>query len=83
MAETKLERECAGCGQTDDHPRVTVVRSLDGSVPDELYHYDCLPDEHRANADDGVQAAFAATSQGLRGADVAQAVRDQHEGNAA
>ena len=69
-----LARDCHGCGQTDDHPRITVVHSLDGSIPDELFHYDCLPEVHHSGLDAGGRAALDATSQGLRGADVAAVV---------
>lgn len=67
-------RECPGCGQTDDHPRLVLVETVDGpSLP---FHYDCVPHYQRHLVP---EPALKATAAGKRGAAVRQVVIEHAE----
>lgn len=65
-----MQRTCAGCGQTDDHPRMIIATSMDPGE-DRGFHYDCVPFYLREQFP---SPAYAATEKGLRGDDVRQVV---------
>lgn len=67
--ETPPVRYCHGCGQYDDHPRVLHVADANNPASDLLYHYDCTPDEVRADHP-LIEPGLAATAAGKRGQDV-------------
>lgn len=60
-------RDCAGCGQSDDHPRLQLQEGDEVR----LFHYDCVPHYQRDLVPD---AARKATEAGKRGDAVRQAV---------
>lgn len=67
--QTLPQRDCAGCGQTDDHPRLNYRETPDGD--DLLFHYDCVPHYLRHLVP---EPALKATAAGKRGAAVREAV---------
>lgn len=64
------QRKCDGCGQVDDHPRMSIQLEPD-PAPSRLFHYDCVPDYLREQFP---TPAYEATAKGLRGEDVRQVV---------
>jgi hypothetical protein len=68
-AEDLPVRYCHGCGQYDDHPRVSHIADINNPALDKLYHYDCAPEEVRA-AHPLIEPGLAATAAGKRGQDV-------------
>lgn len=75
MADSLPIRTCAGCGQSDDHPRMHVANSMN-PAEDLLFHYDCMPAYLRELHP---SPAYEATAKGLRGEDVRKAVVKQAE----
>lgn len=65
-------RDCAGCGQSDDHPRL----QYDDNGEVRLFHYDCVPHYLQPLVP---EAALKATKAGKRGDAVRQAVIKSNE----
>lgn len=68
-----LVRTCDGCGQSDDHPRMVVAKSMD-PAEDLSFHYDCVPHYLR---EAHPSPAYDATASGLRGEDVVAVISKQ------
>lgn len=75
-ADTALPvRYCHGCGQYDDHPRLTHIADDQNPASDKLYHYDCAPPDVLAEHPE-VQPAVDATAEGKRGQDVREVMTE-------
>ena len=66
-----MDRNCLGCGQTDDHPRVLAINT-DGSTS--YWHHDC----HARTTGDPVSAAVA--ESGLTGDELREHIRTNDPG---